>query len=101
MSAIREIQQAAAALYEQGAISASKTAQRFKVQREIEERIMAFRPDFCEAAEGILDALTASLARRYDPMEYAPKDRELIEAVFSASDAFRKALDAADERVPQ
>lgn len=100
MSAIREIQQAAAALYERSEISASKTAARFKAQREIEDSIIAFRPDFCEATE-ILDALTGRLARRYDPEEYTGEARKFIEAVFSASDAFRKALDAADERVPQ
>lgn len=73
---------------------------RFQKQQAIESAIMAFRPDFCEAS-AILDALTARLARRYDPSEYAAKDRELIEAVFSAGDAFRKALDDADETVPQ
>lgn len=93
MSAIREIQQAAAALYERSEISASKTAARFKVQREIEEQIMAFRPDFCEAAE-ILDAIRATLERR-------DMDETTREAIVVYGKAFRDCLDRADETVPQ
>lgn len=94
MSAIREIQQAAAALYERSEISASKTAARFKVQREIEDAIMSFRPDFYEAEE-ILAALMGALSRRYDPEDFTGKDRELVQAVHDAGDAFGKAIDAA------
>lgn len=96
MSAIREIQQAASALYERSEISASKTAQRFKAQRDIEAAIIAFRPDFCEAAE-ILDAIRASHARRYEEVEGHSKVRLLDKA---AQD-YRDALKTADEWVPQ
>lgn len=93
MSAIREIQQAAAALYEQGAIAANRTAQRFKAQRDIEAAIMAFRPDFIESAE-ILDAIRATLERR-------DMDETTREAIAVYGKAFRDCLDRADERVPQ
>ena len=98
---IRFLTQAASALSEQGAISASKTAARFKRQREIESAIMDFRPDFCESMEGILDALIGSLARNYCPMDYAGKEREALLEVFRAADAFRDALNKADDVVPQ
>jgi hypothetical protein len=93
MSAIREIQQAAADLYERSAISASKTANRFKVQRDIEDVIMRFRPDFIEAAE-ILDALRATLERR-------DMSEETREAIATYGKAFRDCLDRAYEVEPQ
>lgn len=90
---IRFLTQAASALSEQGAISASKTAARFKRQREIESAIMTFRPDFIESAE-ILDAIRATLERR-------DMDETTREAIAVYGKAFRDALDRAGEVVPQ
>lgn len=85
--------QAAADLPREQNLSAAEREPRFQKQRAIESAIMAFRPDFCEAAE-ILDAIRATLERR-------DMDETTREAIAVYGKAFRDCLDRADERVPQ
>lgn len=96
----RWLKVAASAAPKAESTAAAERSPRFQKQQAIEEQIMAFRPDFCEAAE-ILDALNGRLARRFCPMDYSGKEREALLEVFRAADAFRDALNKADDVVPQ
>ena len=72
---------------------AAEREPRFGRQLNIEAEILAFRPDFCEAAE-IVDAIRASIERRDMP--------ECVrEELATYGKAFRDALDRADDVVPK
>lgn len=70
---------------------AARSVRKLHLQRSIEDSIGKLNPDLNQALE-ILDALTASIERRFDGR---------IEDVLDEAKAFRAALSEADETVPQ